>query len=237
MFTGIIEEIGELKGIVKGSASSKLTIQGHRILTDIKLGDSIAVNGVCLTVVHFGKDYFVADVMHETINRTTLSRLTCGSKVNLERAMPADGRFGGHIVAGHIDCTGTIIEIRKDDNAIWYQIKEKEENYKYIVEKGSISIDGISLTAAKVSKDAFYVSVIPHTASHTILGYRKVGDEVNIEHDMVAKYVESLLFGNSVMQAPIKGDSNTSLYNKQKNLHDQSKQTTITEEFLRKYGY
>ncbi len=193
MFTGIIEEIGTVFKIKKGAVSAVLTISAREVLSDVKLGDSIAVNGICLTVTDFTSTQFSADVMHETLSRSALSILNSGSKVNLERAMAANGRFGGHIVTGHIDGTGVISAIKKDDNAIWYTIRTKSEILKLIVEKGSVAIDGISLTVAEVSRSEFKVSVIPHTAKNTILSVKRVGDSVNIENDCVGKYIEKLL--------------------------------------------
>ena len=197
MFTGIVEEIGKIKSIKNGVKSSILSIQGDRIFEDIHLGDSIAVNGVCLTVTSFNNKIFTADVMNETLRRSSLGNLKVGSYVNLERAMSANGRFGGHIVLGHIDGVGTIIKIEKDDNAIWYTIKSEDKLMKYIVEKGSIAIDGISLTVAKVDKCNFSVSIIPHTVNETILSHKSVGDNVNLENDIIGKYVEKLInFGD-----------------------------------------
>jgi riboflavin synthase len=196
MFTGIIEEIGELVAIQRGTKSVVLTIKADKILTDTSTGDSISTNGVCLTAVEIGKDYFKADVMHETVDRSSLGQLSKGSKVNLERAMRADGRFGGHMVAGHIDGTGEITDITKDDNAVWYKITTKPEIMRYIIEKGSIAIDGISLTVAKVAKSDFSVSIIPHTLGQTTLALRKKGDKVNLENDMVGKYIEKFLIND-----------------------------------------
>lgn len=193
MFTGIVEEIGKISSIKKGIHSAILNISANVILKDIHIGDSIAVNGICLTVTDFTNHSFFADVMHETINRTALHDLTTGSYVNLERAMPANGRFGGHIVSGHIDGVGEIINIKKDDNAIIYHIKTSKEIMKYIVEKGSITIDGISLTVAKTTQESFSISAIPHTVEVTTLGLRKTGDQVNLEVDIIGKYVEKLL--------------------------------------------
>jgi len=193
MFTGIIEEIGTIKNIQKGKNSAVLTVQAKIVLEDLKIGDSIAVNGICLTVISFDNNSFNADVMHETLNRSSLTQLKAGSFVNLERAMLANGRFGGHIVAGHIDGVGKIVQIKKDDTAIWYTIKTETSILRYIVEKGSIAIDGISLTVAKVNSDSFSISAIPHTISQTILSKSKVGDIVNLENDMIGKYVEKLL--------------------------------------------
>ncbi len=193
MFTGIVEEIGKIKEIKKGPASARLTIEAAVVLEDTQLGDSIAVNGVCLTVTEFSESYFKADVMHETLNRSSLGALRPGSSVNLERAMKADGRFGGHIVSGHIDGTGKIGNIRRDDNAIWYTINTPANILKYIVEKGSITIDGISLTVAALDRGAFQVSIIPHTAANTILSLKRTGDIVNLENDIIGKYVERLM--------------------------------------------
>lgn len=193
MFTGIIEETGIIKNIKKGASSAVLTIKASKVLEDISLGDSIAVNGVCLTATSFTQGIFTADVMHETLERSSLGKLHTGSPVNLERAMKADGRFGGHIVAGHIDGTGTITDIRRDDNAVWYTIKAPEHIMRYIVEKGSIAIDGISLTVAYEGTDTFKVSIIPHTLSETALYIKKSGDIVNLENDCIGKYVEKLL--------------------------------------------
>lgn len=193
MFTGIIEETGKIQGIHKGASSAVLSVQAWEILQDIHLGDSIAVNGVCLTVTSVSPNGFTSDVMHETLSRSSLGSLRIGNPVNLERAMPANGRFGGHIVSGHIDGTGTVSSIRRDDKAVWYTIKTPLPILRYIIEKGSIAIDGISLTVARVYKDSFSVSVIPHTLSLTTLSGRRVGDLVNLENDCIGKYVERLM--------------------------------------------
>lgn len=216
MFTGIVEEMGTIAGIQKGAKSAVLTIQAQKVFSDIHIGDSIALNGVCLTVTSFSKDTYTADVMNETLQRSSLGSLTIGSKVNLERAMPADGRFGGHIVSGHIDGTGTIKKVEKDDNAIWYTIAAPENLMKYIVEKGSIAIDGISLTVAKRSDADFAISMIPHTAKETVLSQKKPGDIVNLENDIVGKYIEQLM-----------------QYNKK----EETKPSAITKEFLLKAGF
>ncbi len=193
MFTGIIEEVGTVKAVQKGSGSSFIKIQASKIFEDMHLGDSIAVNGVCLTVTEFNNNIFRADVMNETLCRSSLGQLKNGSPVNLERAMAANGRFGGHIVSGHIDGTGTISKIENDGIAVWYTISAPHDIIRYIVEKGSIAIDGISLTVAKVTDDTFSVSIIPHTAEQTILSTKKIGDVVNLENDIVGKYVEKLM--------------------------------------------
>ncbi|HIY07366.1 MAG TPA: riboflavin synthase [Candidatus Evtepia faecigallinarum] len=217
MFTGIVEEVGTLKAIRKGAHSAVLEIQAKVVLEDIHLGDSIAVNGVCLTATSFSPSGFTADVMHETLNRSALSALRPGSRVNLERAMAANGRFGGHIVAGHVDGVGTVRRIEKDDNAIWYTIAAGPEILRYVVEKGSITIDGISLTVARVDSDSFAISAIPHTVSVTVLADRKPGDQVNLETDIVGKYVEKLL------QTPPPAE--------------EERKSGITREFLTRYGF
>ncbi|WP_294750774.1 riboflavin synthase [uncultured Ruminococcus sp.] len=193
MFTGIIEEVGTVKAVKRSGTSSFIEIQAKKVLEDVHLGDSIAVNGVCLTVTHCDGSIFRADVMNETLSRSSLGSLTTGSLVNLERAMAADGRFGGHIVSGHIDGTGTVSDIRNDGIAVWYTITAPHELLRYIVEKGSVAIDGISLTVAKVTETSFSVSIIPHTAAQTILGTKKTGDMVNLENDIIGKYVEKLM--------------------------------------------
>lgn len=193
MFTGIIEETGIVRSVKKGARSAVLTIGASGILKDIKTGDSISVNGICLTVTSFTPTEFTADVMHETMIRSSLSRLPSGSMVNLERAMPVNGRFGGHIITGHIDGTGIIRSMERDGNAIWYTIRTTKEILRYIVEKGSIGIDGISLTVARLSENDFSVSVIPHTARQTTLSVKRVGDTVNLENDCIGKYVEKFL--------------------------------------------
>ena len=193
MFTGIVEEMGQIRSIVRGASSAILSIEANLILEDLKIGDSVAVNGVCLTATSIGAGGFTADVMHETLNRSSLGALQKGSHVNLERAMIANGRFGGHIVSGHIDGTGTIGSIQKDDNALWYTILADAKLLRYIVEKGSVTIDGISLTVADVQSDRFAVSLIPHTAKVTVLGEKRTGDIVNLETDIIGKYVEKLM--------------------------------------------
>lgn len=192
MFTGIIEEVGTIKDIKKGIKSAVLTIQGDVVTEKTKVGDSIAVNGVCLTVTSLSQNIFTADVMAETMRRTSLGLLSKGSRVNLERAMAADGRFGGHIVSGHIDGTGRISDFTREDNAVWVTISADSGILRYIIEKGSIAIDGISLTVAYVDNRVFKVSLIPHTAKETTLLTKKTGDLVNLENDIIGKYVEKL---------------------------------------------
>lgn len=193
MFTGIIEEIGIVTKISINGKAGSLEIAAKKVLEQTNIGDSIAVNGVCLTVTRLSGNSFCADVMAETVRRSSLGGLSAGSEVNLERAMAADGRFGGHIVSGHIDGTGTIQKMQKEENAVWISVAASDEILALIVEKGSIAIDGISLTVASVSKTAFSVSVIPHTAKETTLLSKKTGDIVNLENDIIGKYVQKLL--------------------------------------------
>ena len=193
MFTGIIEELGRIKRISLQGTSGQITIRAKKVLEGTKIGDSIAVNGICLTVTSLHPDGFTADVMAETVRRSSLSKAGNGDVVNLERAMAADGRFGGHIVSGHIDGTGKIISYRQEENAVWVEIETLSEILRLIVEKGSICIDGISLTVAAISDTTFQVSVIPHTGEETTLLKKKPGDLVNLENDVVGKYVEKLM--------------------------------------------
>ncbi len=193
MFTGIIEEVGKLVSIKKAAKSAVLAIEAPFILQDAKVGDSIAVNGICLTATTITGNVFTADVMAETMRRTSLGELRASGAVNLERAMAANGRFGGHIVSGHIDGTGTITDMRQEENAVWVTISADAPVMRYIIEKGSVAIDGISLTVATVSKKEFQVSVIPHTRQETTLLTKKVGEKVNLENDVVGKYVDHLM--------------------------------------------
>ncbi len=193
MFTGIIEEMGTVSSIAEGSLSAVITIQASKGLEGSQTGDSIAVNGVCLTVTSIHGSFFTADVMAETLRRSSLGSLSKGSHVNLERAMPMNGRFGGHIVSGHIDGTGTVVSKVKEDNAVWVKINASQDILKYIVLKGSVAIDGTSLTVAGLDDSTFSVSVIPHTASETILLQKSTGDIVNLENDIIGKYIERLL--------------------------------------------
>ena len=193
MFTGIIEEIGVVRKVQKGAVSGSLSIEAETILPGVRTGDSIAVNGICLTVTGLGNNGFTVDVMHETFDRSNVRGLRPGSRVNLERAMAADGRFGGHIVSGHIDGVGTVSRIWNDENAVWYEIAAPASIMRYVVEKGSIAVDGVSLTVAKAGSTMFRVSVIPHTRKMTILSEKKKGDPVNLENDCIGKYVEKLL--------------------------------------------
>ena len=216
MFTGIVEEVGSIVSIRRGSRSATLKIQGKEIFSDIKLGDSIAVNGICLTVTEFSGNVFSTDATPETIDRTSLSLLSTGSPVNLERAMSAAGRFGGHIVTGHIDGTAVVSDIRKDDNAVIIRFTCSAEQMEGIIEKGSVTIDGISLTVASVENNSFTVSVIPHTGKETTLLSRKRGDLVNIETDVIGKYVAKFI-GRTETKTPAP--------------------SRITEEYLRERGF
>ena len=193
MFTGIIEEIGTVKEIRHGHRSAVVTIWAEKVLIGTSIGDSIAVNGVCLTVIAMDDDSFSADATPETISRSSLGQMHRGSRVNLERAMAADGRFGGHMVMGHIDGTGKVSKVIKDDNSVLLSIEAAPDLMRYIVEKGSIAIDGISLTVADVQESGFTVSVIPHTASVTTIGWMVAGMTVNLETDIIGKYTEKFL--------------------------------------------
>jgi len=193
MFTGIIEEVGTVESVAKGAKSSRVRIKAKEVLKGTKIGDSICTSGVCLTVASLQNESFEADIMAETMRRSKLSGLNPGSRVNLERAMELGGRLGGHLVSGHIDGTGTIRSMTKEDNAVWVRISADASLLRYIVEKGSITIDGISLTVAEVDQDSFKVSVIPHTGSETTLLNQKTGDPVNLECDVIGKYVEKLI--------------------------------------------
>ena len=193
MFTGIVEETGMIRHIALSGRSGQIAVRAKKVLEDTKIGDSIAVNGVCLTVVSIQPDGFTADIMAETYRRSNLGQGKPGDRVNLERAMAAGGRFGGHIMSGHIDGTGIIRSYRREENAVWVTIETTPDILHLIVEKGSIGIDGISLTAAKVEDGQFKVSVIPHTGEETTLLKKEPGDQVNLENDIVGKYVEKLL--------------------------------------------
>ena len=216
MFTGIIEETGAVRHVWLHGNSGSIQIGAELVLKGTKPGDSIAVNGVCLTVTTMDSKSFTADVMAETLRRSNLGNLKVGDRVNLELAMPAEGRFGGHIVSGHIDGTGTIAAMENEGNATWVYIRTSSDILALIVEKGSIAIDGISLTVAKVGMADFAVSIIPHTSSHTALLKKRTGDVVNLENDIVGKYVERLL-GRKVPAEQHK--------------------SRITEEFLRENGF
>ena len=217
MFTGIIEETGTVKEVVSAGSKGEIALSAKTVLEGTKIGDSISVNGVCLTVIRMDSSGFTADVMPETLRRSNLGSLRRGDKVNLERAMAADGRFGGPIVSGHIDGCGTITEYRKESNATWVRISAAKEILNLIVEKGSIAIDGISLTVAAVSNTDFQVSIIPHTGEETTLLNKKAGDMVNLENDIIGKYVQKLM---TIEDTPAAGT-----------------QSKITWEFLAEHGF
>ncbi|WDF03628.1 riboflavin synthase [Shouchella hunanensis] len=193
MFTGIIEEKGTITEINKQDQGMKLSIRGLKVLEDVSLGDSIAVNGVCLTVTAFTDQTFSVDVMPETFQATTLSQLRIAATVNLERAMSPLSRFGGHIVSGHIDGKGTVVHRKQVDNAVYFDIQAPKSILKYIVQKGSVAVDGTSLTVFGMKDSHFTISIIPHTLDETIMGTLAIGSEVNIECDLIGKYVERLL--------------------------------------------
>ena len=215
MFTGIIEEVGTVKQITHGQHSEVLNIQARTVLENTKIGDSIAVNGICLTVTRLFADSFSADVMHETLNRSSLAGLVVGSRVNLERAMAADCWLWHLWASPVVDGTGCIRRIEKDDNAVWFTIHAEPNLLRYVVEKGSVAVDGISLTVAEVSSDAFSVSTIPHTVSCTNLCQRHKNDVVNLETDILGKYVEKLF-------QPIP---------------QEHRQSSVTKEMLIRYGF
>jgi riboflavin synthase len=207
MFTGIIEEIGQMKHISRRGQAMVLNIQAERILEDVHLGDSIAVNGVCLTVTAYDNFSIAVDVMPETYRKTTLKQLAAGSKVNLERAMSMQGRFGGHIVQGHVDGIGHIRHREQEENAVVFKIVPEDETaFQYIIDRGSITIDGISLTVVKAEADFFTVSIIPHTLKQTILRDKQAGDTVNIECDLLGKYVNHLLHYRNESKRSVKSD-------------------------------
>lgn len=193
MFTGIIEEVGTIRQIRKSIKGMHITVSAQKVLEDAKIGDSICTSGICLTITQMGPQYYEADVMAETIRRSKLQALQTGSPVNLERALRLDTRLGGHIVSGHIDGTGMITRIEKEDNAVWLSISAPQELLRYVIHKGSIAIDGVSLTVAAVDPLGFKVSIIPHTGTETTLLKQKAGDLVNLECDVIGKYVEKLL--------------------------------------------
>ncbi len=193
MFTGIVEELGVIKSVRRGADSASLMIDAARVIEGSRVGDSIMVNGVCLTSVYFGERNFTADVMAETLDKSNLGNLKTGDRVNLERALRLGDRLGGHIVSGHIDGVGTIVRREKHDIATLVSIKAPEAVMRYIIKKGSVAIDGISLTVVDFAADSFQVSLIPHTARETTLGFKKNGDTVNLEGDIIGKYIERMM--------------------------------------------
>jgi len=229
MFTGLIAELGTVERLAEGSTSCQLTVRAQKILPGVKIGDSIAVNGVCLTVVHLQGNRFTADVMPETVRRTTLRQLQPGDRVNLEKALrPTDG-LDGHIVQGHVEGVGTIREIAPEGNALVYHIETPKELLRYIVEKGSVAIDGISLTVTETDDTGFSVSLIPHTAKMTTLGYKSVGDSVNLETDILARYVEKMLG----LQKTADGLPDS----RRTEIAGENSEDGLTEAFLRQHGF
>lgn len=215
MFTGIIEEIGTISHIKGNDQATTLTIEAKNILSDVKLGDSIAVNGVCLTVTTFNSHSFTVDVMPETMKATSLRMIKIGSHVNLERAMAANGRFGGHFVSGHVDGIGQIIKKTRKENAVYYEIAAHEELIDFMVYKGSVAVDGTSLTIFGLTENSFTLSLIPHTMTESILGEKDVGDIVNIECDMIGKYIKKYSQKPTMVHA----------------------KSTITRDFLQEHGF
>ncbi|HOV78523.1 MAG TPA: riboflavin synthase [Bacillota bacterium] len=193
MFTGIVEELGTLRSVRKGADSAQLVIAAEKIIPGLRIGDSVAVNGVCLTAVRFDDRGFTADVMAETLYKTNLGTLKSGDRVNLERALRLGDRVGGHLVSGHIDGVGTVSRLEKHDIATLVTVKAPDEVMRYVIKKGSVAVDGISLTVVDLTDDSFLVSLIPHTAASTTLGRKRIGDTVNLEGDIIGKYVEKLL--------------------------------------------
>ena len=225
MFTGIIEEIGTVRSIRGGGSGVVLDIEASRVLEGTATGDSIAVNGVCLTVTP-GSGHFTADAMPETLRRTSLGSLRPGSKVNLERAMACGGRFGGHLVSGHVDACGRVADLVRDGIALVMRVSVPSDVLRYVARKGSVTLDGVSLTVASVSDSdsSFTISLIPHTMASTTLHLLKPGSPVNVEVDMLARYVERLLAAGEAAPASAQVDSG-------------SAGGGLTEEFLKKYGF
>jgi len=219
MFTGLVEELGRIEKVARNNKALRLTINAKRVVEGISLGDSIAVNGTCLTVVEFGNTWFTAEAMPETVERTMLGRLKAGDLVNLERTLRIGDRLGGHIVTGHIDGTGRIEALAREDNAVVVKVSAAPEILRYVVKKGSIAIDGISLTVVDLGDDWFTVSTIPHTRGVTTLGLKREGDLVNLETDIIGKYVERLL------TAPLTARA------------EAAPKIAITEAFLREHGF
>jgi riboflavin synthase len=193
MFTGIVEETGAIRNLVSGQFSAALTVEAARVLDGIRLGDSIAVNGACLTVTGFSAGSFTVDVMYETLRKTNLGRLQAGSRVNLERALAMGDRLGGHLVAGHVDAAGVILSLQDKGIATEMWVAAPGELEQYLIPQGSVTLDGVSLTIAALKEGALMVGLIPHTRETTTLGGKKTGDLLNIEADLLGKYVSSLL--------------------------------------------
>lgn len=197
MFTGLIEDVGTVRSLRQSSGGARLEVSTQLPLVEVALGDSIAVNGICLTVVALGSGSFVADVSPETLSSSSLAQLSPSSSVNLERALRLSDRLGGHMVSGHIDGTAVVVSRQKDGNATVFTFRVDENTLRYVVEKGSITIDGVSLTVNLVTQETFSVSIIPHSLSKTTLNTIAIGSKVNIETDIIARYVEKLLVGRT----------------------------------------
>ncbi|MCB7514521.1 riboflavin synthase [bacterium 210917-SL.2.15] len=221
MFTGIVEEIGVVRGVVSGSEWGSISIGARRVLEGTRRGDSIAVNGVCLTVTALSRDGFTADVMAETLRRSNLGALKAGEAVNLERAMAADSRFGGHIVSGHVDNFGEIVDRSQEGSAFWLTLSAPPDLLELVVEKGSITLDGVSLTVAARAENTFSVSLIPTTQMDTTLLRKRPGDKINLEADVIGKYVRALLHKSAPAAEPVQ----------------QPRESRLTEEFLRRNGF
>ena len=221
MFTGIVEKIGVVRGVVSGSEWGSISIGARRVLEGTRRGDSIAVNGVCLTVTALSREGFTADVMAETLRRSNLGALKAGEAVNLERAMAADGRFGGHIVSGHVDNFGEIVDTSQEGSAFWLTLSAPPDLLELVVEKGSITLDGVSLTVAARTENTFSVSLIPTTQMDTTLLRKRPGDKINLEADVIGKYVRALLHKSAPAAEPVQ----------------QPRESRLTEEFLRRNGF
>lgn len=221
MFTGIVEEIGAVRAVVSGSEWGSLSIGARRVLKDTRRGDSIAVNGVCLTVTALSRDGFTADVMAETLRRSNLGALKVGEAVNLERALAANGRFGGHIVSGHVDNLGEIVNTKQEGSALWLTLSAPPDVLELVVKKGSVTLDGVSLTVAERTERTFSVSLIPTTQTDTTLLRKRPGDKINLETDIIGKYVRALLHKSAPAALP----------------EGQPQESRLTEDFLRRNGF
>lgn len=202
MFTGIIESLGKVESLQSVGGDIRLRIQTSLDMSDVHLGDSIATNGICLTVVEWGSNWYVADVSRESLNRTTLAQWKVGQAVNVEKAMLPTTRFGGHIVSGHVDAVGEITVVREDARSLYFEVTAPVEIAKYLAEKGSVTVDGISLTINHLRGNILSLNLIPHTAERTNIGSWKTGAKVNLEVDILARYIERLLLGEKAAQVP-----------------------------------
>ena len=221
MFTGMVEELGIVRAVRRGRASSVLSIGARRILSDLRIGDSVAVNGVCLTAAAKDDGGFTADVMAETLRRSNLGALKVGEAVNLERALAANGRFGGHIVSGHVDNLGEIVNTKQEGSALWLTLSAPPDVLELVVKKGSVTLDGVSLTVAERTERTFSVSLIPTTQTDTTLLRKRPGDKINLETDIIGKYVRALLHKSAPAALP----------------EGQSQESRLTEDFLRRNGF